>query len=127
MTPREKEAKEQEKSARKAGDEAAQPVKDETGAGDRPPSDPEELREEIAENREELGETVEALAEKADVKAQVQEKVEERKEQLRGAQDQVKAKVAQTAEQAKQRPVPIGAAVVAGIGALLLLRLLRRR
>jgi uncharacterized protein YjbJ (UPF0337 family) len=91
------------------------------------PSDPEQLNEEIQETREDLGDTVEALAQKADVKGQVQEKVEERKEQLRGAQEQMKAKVGEAAGQARQRPLPIGAAVAALLAGLLLLRLIRRR
>jgi Protein of unknown function (DUF3618) len=127
MTPREKAAKEQEKAAQQAGDEAAQAVTDETGVGDRPPSDPQQLREEIREDREELGDTVEALAQKADVKAQVRENVAERKEQLRRAQDQVKSKLGETAEQAKQRPAPIGAVAGGLVAALVLLWLIRRR
>ena len=89
---------------------------DETRVSNDAVSDPEELREQIEEDREQLGETVEALAQKADVKGQVQEKVAERKEQLGAA-----------AEQAKQKPVPIGAVVAGVLGALLLLRYLRRR
>lgn len=127
MTPRDKAAKEQEQAAQQAGDEAAQVVKDETGVGDRPPSDPQQLREEIAETREQLGETVEALSQKADVKGQVQEKVAERKEQLRGAQEELRTKVGQATEQAKQRPAPIGAVVGGLVAALVLLWLIRRR
>jgi len=134
MTPRDREAKQQEKAAQQAGDEAAQAIKDETAIGDKPPSDPQQLREEIEETREELGDTVEALAQKADAKAQVQEKVDERKaqveekvaegkQQLHEAQQQVKTKI----EEAAQRQVPLGAAVAAFVGALLLLWLLRRR
>jgi methyl-accepting chemotaxis protein len=122
MTPRDSAAKEQERAAHQAGDEAAQAVKDETGIGDKPPSDPQQLRKEIEEAREELGETVEALAQKADVKARTQEKIAEGKEQLREAQQQVRRKVEETA----QRQVPLGAAVAAFLGALLLW-LLRRR
>jgi uncharacterized protein DUF3618 len=118
MTPRDKDAKEQEKASQEAGEEAAQAVKDETGVGDRPPSDPEQLREEIQETREELGETVEALADKADVKAHAQEKVKE-------TQEQAKAKVSEVAEQARERPTPIVAGAV--VVALLLLWLLRRK
>jgi hypothetical protein len=123
MTPRDKEAKEQEKAAERAGEEAAQAVKDETGTGDTPPSDPQQLREEIEETREELGETVEALAQKADVKARVDEVIAEGKEQLRNTQEQVKTKVAETAE----RRIPLGTAVAASLGVLVLLWLLRRR
>jgi hypothetical protein len=78
---------------------------DETRVSNETVGEPEQLREQIEEDREQLGETVEALAEKADVKGQVKEKV----------------------EQAKQRPVPIGAVVAGVLGALLLLRFLRRR
>jgi hypothetical protein len=109
MTPRGQGSQGARKAARQAGEDAAEAVKDETGVGDRPPSDPRRLREEINEDRQELGDTVEALAQKADVKGQVEEKVAERKEQLRGAQEQIKAKLGETAEQAKQRPAPIGA------------------
>jgi len=127
VTPREREAKQQEKAAQQAGDEAAQAVKDETGIGEKPPSDPEQLREEIQEDREQLGDTVEALAQKADVKTQVQEKVDERKEQLRDVQEQLKSKVGETAEQAKQQPVALRAAAAGGVALLLLLWLIRRK
>jgi Protein of unknown function (DUF3618) len=114
MSPRDRSAKEQEKASQQAGQEAAQAVKDETGVGRIPPSDPQELREEIAESREALGDTVEALADKADVKSRVQEKVAERKEQ-----------VAAVGGQARERPVPL---IAAGIGAaVLLLWLIRRK
>ena len=118
MTPREKSAKEQEKGSQEAGDEAAQAVKDETGVGDRPPSDPDKLREEIQETREDLGDTVEALAEKADVKAHAQEKVRE---------TQAQAKAGDLGQQAKQNQAPItaGAGAVLGLGVLLII--LRRR
>jgi ElaB/YqjD/DUF883 family membrane-anchored ribosome-binding protein len=131
MTPRDKKAKEQEK----AGDEAAQAVKDRTGVGEKPPSDPEELREEITETREELGATVEALSDKADVKGQASQKVAEGKEQLKEKQQQAKAKVSdlgdkvggatpddvkgaatQAVHTAEERPFPaIAAAFGAGI------------
>jgi uncharacterized protein YjbJ (UPF0337 family) len=138
MTPREKEAKDQEKAAEKAGDEAAQAVKDETGIGEKPPSDPQVLREEIEETREELGETVEAVSQKADVKGQVKEKVAERKEQLRGTQERVKAKLNEATGrakettgrakgQAKERPAPVGAVAGGLLAALVLLWLIRRR
>jgi Protein of unknown function (DUF3618) len=123
MTPRDTAANEQEQAAQQAGDEAAQAVKDETGVGEKPPSDPQQLREEIEETREELGETVEALAQRADVMTRVEEKIAEGKEQLREAQGQVKTKVAETAE----RQVPLGAAVAVSLGVLLLLWLVRRR
>jgi ElaB/YqjD/DUF883 family membrane-anchored ribosome-binding protein len=145
MSPRNPKAKEQEKAAEQAGDEAAQEVKDRTGTGEKPPSDPEELRQEIRETREEVGETVEALAQKADVKSQAQQKIDERKEQLRERQEQAKAKAAeirekvtsvtpeqareasgQMAQQVQERPLPfaVGAAFAGG---LLVGFLLRRR
>jgi uncharacterized protein DUF3618 len=109
VTPRDRPATEQEKAAQQAGDDAAQAVRDETGVGNAPPSDPDQLREEIQKTREELGQTVEALAQKADVKTQVREQVEERKEQV------------------KQRRVPIGAAAGALVAGFILLRLIRKR
>ena len=103
-------------------------------ATDEPPSDTEQLREEIAETREELGETVEALAQKADVKAQVSEKKEEAKAKVEGLAAKVgeaQAKLTQAPQvqqglqQAKERPVvPIAAAAVIG---LLVIGLVRRR
>jgi len=154
MSPREREAKEQEKAAEQAGEKAAASVakgspeavspEARTGATD----DPEEIRREIAGTREELGDTVEALSEKTDVKRQVSEKAEERKQALRAKQGQLKEKVtgarqqaseatpedvkqkasqATTAvsEQTRQRPIPmIVGAMVLG---LLLGRLLRKR
>ena len=83
------------------------------------PTDPDQLRGEIAEAREELGETVEALAAKADVKGRAQDKVDEQRAQAR-------AKLNEVTEQVKTKPAPV-AAVVGGVGALLLLVLLRRR
>jgi cobalamin biosynthesis protein CobT len=83
------------------------------------PTDPDQLRGEIAEAREELGETVEALAAKADVKGRAKDKVYEQKARAR-------AKLEEVTEQVKKKPAPV-AAVVGGVGALLLLVLLRRR
>ncbi len=125
MSPRDPEAKEQQEAAEQAGQEAAQEIKDRTGIGDVPPSEPDALREEIEETREELGQTVEALAQKADVKAQVQEQVEERKEQLRETQERAKQTAANVASEARQRP-PATAGVAIAI-ALFLLWILRRR
>jgi hypothetical protein len=82
------------------------------------PTDPDQLRGEIAEAREELGQTVEALAAKADVKGRAKDKVHEQKARAR-------AKLNEVTEQVKEKPAPV-AAVVGG-GALLLLVLLRRR
>ena len=61
------------------------------------------------------------------MKAQVQEKVEERKEQFKQTQDQVKAKVTQSAEQVKERPLPAGAIAGGVLAALVLLWLVRRK
>ena len=83
------------------------------------PTDPDQLRGEIAEAREELGETVEALVAKADVKGRAKDKVYEQKARAR-------AKLNGVTEQVKEKPAPV-AAVVGGVGALLLLVLLLRR
>ncbi|MBA3583872.1 MAG: DUF3618 domain-containing protein [Gemmatimonadetes bacterium] len=83
------------------------------------PTDPDQLRGEIAEAREELGETVEALAAKADVKSQAKQKVEEQKARAQAKFDEV-------TERVKEKPAPV-AAVAGGVVALLLLALLRRR
>jgi chromosome segregation ATPase len=88
-------------------------------------SDPQQLREEIAETREELGDTVEALVQKSDVKGQVQQKVAERRRALQAAQEQAKQKVAAASKQARQRPVPVVTAaslVLVGVVALWLIR-----
>jgi hypothetical protein len=107
MSPRERKAKAQEQEAQDAGNEAAQAVKDRTGVGEKPPSDPEHVRQEIEETREDLGDTVEALAAKADVKARTQERAEE------------------LGQQARENPTPlaIGGAVA---GVLLILWLWRK-
>jgi hypothetical protein len=83
------------------------------------PTDPDQLRGEIAEAREELGETVAALAAKADVKGQAKDKVYEQKARAR-------AKLNEVTGQLKEKPAPV-AAVVGGVGVLLLLVLLRRK
>jgi hypothetical protein len=83
------------------------------------PTDPDQLRGEIAEAREELGETVEALAAKADVKGRAKDNVYEQKARAR-------AKLNEVTEQVKEKPAPV-AAVAGIVGALLLLVLLRRR
>jgi DNA-binding XRE family transcriptional regulator len=89
------------------------------------PTDPDQLRGEIAETREELGQTVEALAAKADVKAQAREKVDETKAQAQEKVNEAKQQVNQGVEQAKQKPqIPVAAGVIA---LLLLVLLLRRR
>jgi ElaB/YqjD/DUF883 family membrane-anchored ribosome-binding protein len=154
MSPRDREAKNQEKAAEDAGQEAAEAVARRSPESVSPEArtaatdDPEEIRREIEETREELGDTVEALSEKADVEGQISEKVEERKQALRAKQAQLKEKVTGArqqaseatpedvkqkasqagtvvSEQARQRPIPtIVGALVVG---LLLGRLLRKR
>ena len=116
---------ERQDTAQQSREDAARAVAETTDAETRQPDDPEELREQIQETREELGETVEALAQKADVKARVQEKVADRKEQLHDAQVQAKAKLGATAEEARQRPLALGAAAI--VGGLVLLWLIRRK
>ena len=105
-------------------------------------TEPEEIRAEIEETRADLGETVEALAQKADVKSQAKAKVDERRQAVRQKQQEVKRKVAEipgrarelrpqdakrvaseAAEKARARPVPT---IAAALGALLLLRLMKR-
>lgn len=125
MSPRDRQAKDQEKAAQQAGREAAQEVKDRTGTGNVPPSDPQALREEIEETREGLGDTVDALAQKADVKAQAQEKIAAQKEQLRERQEQAKQKAGEVAQQARERPPVLVAAAI--VFALLLLWRIRKR
>jgi ElaB/YqjD/DUF883 family membrane-anchored ribosome-binding protein len=94
VTPRDDEAKQQEKRSTQAGSEAAEAVADRTGVGGAK-SDPAAVRRDIEETREQLGDTVEALSEKADVKAQAKAKVEERKRALREKQHQAKQKVSE--------------------------------
>ncbi|WP_327031850.1 DUF3618 domain-containing protein [Micromonospora ureilytica] len=55
--------------------------------------DTEALREEIRRTRVELGETMEALAAKADVKARLKESAEQAKERMRGQAAQTVARV----------------------------------
>jgi cobalamin biosynthesis Mg chelatase CobN len=81
------------------------------------PTDPDQLRGEIAEARDELGETVEALAAKTDVKAQAKEKVEEQKAQLKDKQAQAQAKLQENPQ----------VAVAAGMAVLLMVVLFVRR
>ena len=117
------------------------------GRSDKPRS--ETLKREIEDTRVALGDTAEALAHKADVKErsrekvegvkersrekvedvkeQSRQKVEEGKERLGQLQESTKAGARSAAEQARERPAPIGAAVAALLGLLGLRRLLRRR
>jgi ElaB/YqjD/DUF883 family membrane-anchored ribosome-binding protein len=96
------------------------------------------LKREIEDTRAALGDTAEVLAHKADVKERSREKVEdvkersrekveEGKERLGQLQESTKAGARSAAEQARERPTPIGAAVAALLGLLGLRRLLRRR
>jgi ElaB/YqjD/DUF883 family membrane-anchored ribosome-binding protein len=134
MTPRDRQAKQQEKAAQEAGEEAARRTADRTGVGEKK-SDPDAVRRDIEETREELGDTVEALSSKADVKGQVQGKVDERKEAVRQKQEELKGKVSGLGERvssatpedvkgaatraataAEERPLPaIAAALVLGV------------
>jgi predicted Zn-dependent peptidase len=131
--------------------EPEQPPSSTEGTGPEPPSEAEELRQEIRQTREELGHTLETVAEKADVsaqaqqvKAQAQERVDERKEQLRQSQEAAKAKAGEVREQIEQatpeqaravfrqlqqqaRDNPLPAAVIGLVVASLLVRRLRRR
>jgi ElaB/YqjD/DUF883 family membrane-anchored ribosome-binding protein len=72
-----------------------------------PPSDVEGLREEIQQTRAQLGETVEALAAKADVKARLHETAEEAKARVRErvgeVVDRVEAKLPAPAQEAAER------------------------
>jgi uncharacterized protein DUF3618 len=60
------------------------------------PTDPEQLREEIARTRAELGQTVESLAAKTDVKARA-------KDAVAAAGDRVREKVSTVADRATQK------------------------
>ena len=122
MSPRQKKEDEQDDAAQKAGDETARSVeKNGPGVGDEP-SDPEELREEIAETREELGATVEALSDKADVKAQLSEKQAE----VKAKASELGGKVADAppVQQAKERPA---VALAAALGVSIVIGFLLRR
>jgi hypothetical protein len=73
-----------------------------------PPSDPQELREEIARIRADLGDTVEALAAKADVKARAQEAVhstvETAKLRMREGVEQVAVNAAYAGRELRTHP-----------------------
>jgi ElaB/YqjD/DUF883 family membrane-anchored ribosome-binding protein len=77
----------------------------------KPPTDVNELREEIKQTRAELGETVEALAAKADVKARFQESKEEAKARVRErvseAVDRMEARLPEPAQEAAERTVRV--------------------
>jgi hypothetical protein len=89
------------------------------------PSDPEELRRDIAETRERLGDTVEALTHKMDVKAQARERMAAGRESARESADEARARVARLYE---ARPsVVLGAACAAVCGLIAWLIVRRRR
>jgi ElaB/YqjD/DUF883 family membrane-anchored ribosome-binding protein len=84
------------------------------------PSDPDELREEIAATREDLGETVQALADKANVKARAREMVKERKQQAgHAAEHGVQA--------VRRRPLPFAVVAALLVGLFIGAFLQRRR
>lgn len=115
-----------EQAAQRAAEEKQAEAEAEIEKPDTPdePTDPDQLRGEIADAREELGETVEALAAKADVKAQAKEKVEEQKAQLKDRQQQTQQKVTEAAGQLKENPSPlaIAGAVAVLLGIILITR-----
>jgi Protein of unknown function (DUF3618) len=117
----EREAREEKPAAVRADPDAIEEVHDRAGTpGEQ--EDAEALRAEIRETREELGETVEALSEKADVKARAKAKVDEGKERLGEAQQEAKTKAGELGQRARERPVPLIAAVVLGLVLLWLIR-----
>jgi len=102
-------------------------------ASHQPPSDPDELRQEIRRTRHELGDTVEAIVHKADVKAQTRMKFEEVKQRVQTqARDQVKATARVLAgppgQPLQRRPaVAIGAGAATFALLVATFRALRRR
>lgn len=94
------------------------------------PTEPEELRREIAQTRAELGATVEALAHKADVKARAHEAADEVRERVHGAVDSMAYQMGRQRERiARLDPrLRVGVvALIAGLVALLVVRKVRRR
>jgi ElaB/YqjD/DUF883 family membrane-anchored ribosome-binding protein len=95
------------------------------------PSDPDELRHQIEQTRAELGETVEALVAKADVPGRVKEKLSTTKEQLGERLSETTGKARELAdslpERAKEKPAVPAGVVLAVVGVLLGLWLIRRR
>jgi ElaB/YqjD/DUF883 family membrane-anchored ribosome-binding protein len=115
MSPRDRQAKQQEKRSQGAGEEAAEAVADRTGAGEAK-TDPDAVREDVRQTRQELGDTVEALAGKADVKGQAQAKVEETRERVSGVTPEgAKRAAAQAGSSAQERPFP-AIALAFGLG-----------
>jgi ElaB/YqjD/DUF883 family membrane-anchored ribosome-binding protein len=108
--------------------------------GDRPPTDVDELRADIAHTRAELGETVQALAARADVKARLQEGADEAKARLRdglhNAATEARITAAEAPEKAQElasrtgravRSNPVPLVVLAGAAALVVLLIRWRR
>jgi hypothetical protein len=94
------------------------------------PTEPEQLREDIAQTRAELGATVEALAYKADVKARAHEAADEVRERVHGAVDSAAYQMGRQRERiARLDPrIRVGViALVAGLVALLVVRKVRGR
>ena len=115
MSPRDKQAKQQQKPSQGAGREAAEAVADRTGVGEAK-TDPDEVREDIRQTREELGDTVEALAGKADVKGQAKAKAEHVRERVSGVTPEgAKQAAAQAGSTAQERPLP-AIAIAFGVG-----------
>ena len=86
-------------------------------------NDPEEIQKDIEGSREELGDTVEAIADKADVKAQVKARVDAAKSKAEelgsrakeAAPESVGAGAEQMVDTARENPMPVAGAFMAGI------------
>jgi len=94
------------------------------------PTEPEELRRDIAQTRAELGATVEALAHKADVKARAHEAADEVRERVHGAVDSVAYQMGKQRERIARVDPRVRAGVIAllaGLVALLIVRKVRKR
>lgn len=101
-----------------------------TPPGDKPPTDPDELRADIERTRGELADTVDALVAKTQVRRRVGEKAEEVAEEVKGRVGELTHQAAvrthQAADQVRRRPaVPAG--VLAAVLAALIALLVRRR
>ncbi|GAA2941911.1 DUF3618 domain-containing protein [Streptomyces enissocaesilis] len=96
---------------------------------------PEELREQVEGTREKLGQTVEALAAKADVKTQAQQKAVQTKERIAQAaaavadkfQEKTPDPVLEKAYQAPESARSNRGLLIAGVAALVVLVLVRRK
>jgi ElaB/YqjD/DUF883 family membrane-anchored ribosome-binding protein len=99
------------------------------------PDGVEALRADIAQTRAQLGETVQALAAKADVKARLQETADEAKARVReglhnaAAEAPEKAQVlaARTGRAVRRNPVPLVVVAGAAVLVVLFIRWRRRR